>query len=303
MGTIYDVQRMWSQNASDAEQDSKGHKVRFGFSEMYQVFASPDTDILEIYSAPGLPAAGSSYPGFPYVRARVAEPKQVSPLLWHVAVEYDGEASINNGQIESPLDAVPVVQWDTVEVEREVDEDADGNRIANVLGEPLTARVVFYERVATVTQNMLFFNTYALSAYDFAVNSDWFLNWPPGTARVKLSVRDVNPDREGDIKYVQVIGQFSFKRPYRTTPDKAWYSRIRHDGFYHLPGNNPGGLSQVGPQVTLFDAVRAVDKNKVETSKPVQLDLNGYRLDDGTATWLEFRHFDPLPFANIGFNL
>lgn len=303
MPTIYSVEKMWSQNSGDAELVQTGEKFSLGFNEMYQVVTDPDATILDVYQAPGLPAAGSSYPGFPYVRAQIGTPRQISPVLWHVAVDYRGEAAFANGRFGTPLDIRPTVEWSTVEVEREVDEDRHGNRITNVLGEAMTARVVFYERVATVTQNMLFFNTYALSDYDFGTNSDWFLNWPPGSARVKIHVRNVNPDRPGDIRYVQVTGYFTFKRPYRTTPDRVWWSRLRHEGFYHLPGNNPGPNNNQGPQVTLFDAVRAVDKNKVETTQPVQLDLQGYRLTNGTATWLEFEHFTPLPFANIGFNL
>jgi hypothetical protein len=297
MTIIGSAELMWSRQTSGADLTENKRKINLGYEQSYQVFTTPDTEITELYYAPGLPAAGTEYPGVRYIYAQRARPRRISPTYWIVDVSYEGETAFTSGGgLGTPMDARPRIRWGVREVEREVDEDWDGNRITNVLGEPLTARVIFYERVATVTRNMLFFNHYAFSAYDFAVNSDPVLGWPAGTCRVKVEAENVFNDVTG---YGTVTGTFTFKRPYRTTADKAWYSRIRNDGFYCLPGINPGpGL--VGPPVGIAEAVECADKNKVPLTRPGQLDLDGYQLSDGTATWLDFKHFDSLPFSALG---
>jgi hypothetical protein len=294
MTILGNAELMWSRQTSGADLSDNSRKVTLGFQESYQVFTTPDTSILELYYAPGLPAAGSQYPGIPYVYAQRARPRQISPVYWIVDVMYDGEIAFNpGGSIGTPMDARPRIRWGVREVEREVDEDWDGNRIVNTIGEPLTARFTFYERVATVTRNMLFFNHYALSAYDFAVNSDTVLGWPPGTVRVKVEAENVFDDTTG---YWTVTGTFNFKRPYRTTTDKAWYSRIRNDGYYERDPNFVGPL----PTGDLPPIVQAVDANKVPVTRPVQLDANGTKITSGLAYWLDIKHFDSLPFSALG---
>lgn len=290
MTIIGNAELMWSRQSSGADLTENKRKINLGYEQSYQVYTTPDTEITELYYAPGLPAAGTEYPGVRYIYAQRARPRRISPTYWIVDVSYEGETAFTSGGgLGTPMDARPRIRWGVREVEREVDEDWNGNRITNVLGEPLTARVTFYERIATVTRNMLFFNHYAFSAYDFAVNSDPVLGWPPGTVRVKVEAENVFDDVTG---YWIVTGSFTFKRPYRTTSDKAWYSRIRNDGFYEkVPTVGPGDPMKV---------TQAVDANKVPVTKPVQLDLNGIQLTNGTATWLDFKHFDSLPFSALG---
>jgi hypothetical protein len=280
---------MWSRQTSGADLTENKRKINLSYESSYQVFTTADTEITELYYAPGLPAAGSEYPGVPYIYAQRARPRRISPVYWIVDVSYEGETAFTSGGgLGTPMDARPRIRWGVREVEREVDEDWDGNRITNVLGEPLVSRVIFYERVATVTRNMLFFNHYAFSPYDFAVNSDPVFGWPPGTVRVKVEAENVFNDVTG---YWTVTGTFTFKRPYRTTSDKAWYSRLRNDGFYSRDPNFVGPFPPI---------VQAVDANKVPVTKPVQLDLDGNQLTNGTATWLDFKHFDSLPFSALG---
>lgn len=298
--TIYgNAELMWSRETSDANLTDNYKKTTFGFLQCYQVFTSPDTEILEVYTAPGLPAAGSTFPGLPpYVFAKMAKPRRISPMYWLVDVEYEGEISLTSGGgIGSPFDARPRVKRMSREVMVDVDEDYDGNRITNTIGEPLTARIMLFERVYTVTRNMLFFNDYAFSDYDLAVNSDYFLGWPPGTGRVKIEAENVYADT-GYGGYWTVTGTFYFKKPYRTTPDKAWYSRHRNDGYYVRDPDFVGPIPP--PPATQPKLVPAVDKNKVPVTKPVQLDANGNQLTDGTAYWLEKRHFETLPFSALG---
>lgn len=281
---------MWSREESDAELEDRYKKAMLYYTDTYQVLCTPDTTINEVYSAPGLPAAGSTYPGNPYVYAQKARPRRISPVLWHVTVAYSGEVGLGpTGGIVSPIDARPRKRSVSREVEREVDEDINGNRITNVLGEPLKAKVTFYERQIIITRNMLFFNDYAISDYDEAVNSDWFEGWPPGTGRVRVDAENVYNESTG---YWAVTGIFTFRKPYRTTPGKAWYSRLRNDGYYEkIDLVGPGAGSAIVP---------AVDDHKEPVTQPVQLDADGYRITNGSAYWLEIQHFNPRPFSALG---
>lgn len=291
---VIEVNRMWSREDSDAQLEDRFKKAVLNYTDTYQVLCTADTTISEIYSAPGLPAAGSTYPGNPYIYAQKARPQRISPTLWHVTIGYSGEVGINaSGQVVSPIDARPRKRYVSREVEKEVDEDYLGNRITNVIGEPLKARVTFYERQLIITRNMPFFNTYALSDYDEATNSDWFEGWPPGTGRVRIDAENVFSETSG---YFVVTGTFTFKKPYRTTPDKAWYSRIRNDGFYEKKDL----VGPPAPGQPTFKIIPAVDDHNEPVTQPVQLDVDGYRLTNGTAYWLEFQHFTPLPFSALG---
>jgi hypothetical protein len=95
--------------------------------------------------------------------------------------------------------------------------------------------------------------------------------------------------------YWEITAQIQFRYPYRTTPDKAWYARVRHEGFYEK--------INVGTKKAI---VRAVDGNKEPMTRKVLLDNNGYRLqppaegEQQNAVWLEFKLYDSLPFNALG---
>ena len=72
-----------------------------------------------------------------------------------------------------------------------------------------------------------------------------------------------------------------------TTDAKAWYARVRHEGFYERLADD--------------SIVRAVDDNKEPTAKPVLLDADGVRVTEPANTvWLEFPRFNPLPYSGLG---
>lgn len=294
MGEIYDVRRMWSTQTSDAKADDRYRTVQLGFVDQYQVFASPDTTLLEIYQAPGIPAVGSSYPGIPTIYANRGVPKRISPVYWHFPITYEGEVSLTAAQNGVPgpaTDARPLVDYGVRTVEMEVDEDYNGRPIQTANGEQTKLRKMFRERVITITRNMPFFDTYLSSLYDDATNSDTFMGWPPGTVTVELTAQNVY---DKDIGYWRVRGVFYCRRPYRTTPAKAWYGRWRHEGFYER-------LDNAGPGPAGSRIVRAVDGNKEPTTKPVLLNEQGYRItDSNSAYWVETQLYGSLPFNDLG---
>jgi hypothetical protein len=291
MGEIKDVRKMWSTESSDAKSDDSFRKVKLTFTDQYQVFASPDTTILEVYQATGIPSIGSAYPGIPTVYCNGGVPKRISPVLWHFPIKYEGEVSLTPTGPAPATQARPTIDKGVRTVEMEVDEDYNGKPIQTANGEQARVRKLFRERVITITRNMPFFDDYVSSLYDDATNSDTFLGWPPGTVTVELSAQNVY-DRE--IGYWKVRGVFYCRRPYRTTSDKAWYARWRHEGFYERVDN-------AGPGAAGSRIIRAVDGNKEPVTKPVLLDKDGYRIAAGSnAYWIENQLYGSLPFNDLG---
>jgi hypothetical protein len=290
--TIVSVDKMWSRSGGNANLSDNFRKLSISFEEAYQVVTTVGTTELEVFQAPGIPAAGSSFPGFPFCYAESAKIQQVSPIFWIVSISYNGEIAPSAGggtASTNPLLAPPKIDWDDVETEEEIDEDFDGNPIVTANNEPIYGvKAPFPDQTVTIRRNMSFFNSYVQARYRRATNSDTFLGWPPGTARVvKYSGSNVY---DATFGYWEVTATIQFRFPYRTTADKAWYSRVRHEGFYEKV--------TVGSGTAI---VRAADERGEPVTKPVLLDEDGYRVTDPANTyWLEFKKYDSLPFNALG---
>jgi hypothetical protein len=294
------VTEMWSKPTYDVRVEDKVKKFVIKLQRCFQITSTPDTTEYEIYEAPGIPAAGSSFSEqFLYVYCDGAALERVSPVLWMMTVDYNGEmgpGSDNEETSNNPIFAPPRIDWDDVEQELEVDEDYDGNPIQTANKEPIEGvKAGIADQTVMIKRNMVSFSPYVQARYRRATNSDTFLGWPPGTAKItKLSASLVHSETMG---YWEITAQIQFRYPYRTTPDKAWYARVRHEGFYEkidVAGQTNGRI------------VRAVDGNKEPMTRKVLLDKKGYRIPpaaDGeqqTAIWLEFKLYDSLPYNALG---
>lgn len=296
---------MWSKAGGDFTLTDKFRTAQAKFQSAYQVFTEPDADISDVIQASGIPEAGSSYSAFyPYVFANAARPERISPVYWIAYVDYEGELKIGGGnQPQSPMLTPAKIDWDDVETEEEIDEDYDGNPIVTKNNEPINGvKRLFADQTVTIRKNMLMFNPYVQAAYRESVNSDLFLGWPPGTGKMmKFQATSVKDSTIGGGGYWEVTAVIQFRYPFRTTPDKAWYKRVRHEGFYKR-------VDKPGPPVAgqlPFQIVRALRAGE-PTSKPVLLDENGYQLADVEppnqvqANWLEFKLYNPLPYGALG---
>lgn len=289
--TIVSVDKMWSRTASDAKLTDNKRSFEIRFQEAYQVQCTPDTTEGEVYQADGIPTAGTEFPGWPYIICESAKLQKVSPILWIVTIDYQGES----GPGASPLNAPPKIDWDDVESEYEIDEDFDGFPIINTAGDRIPGvKALIADQTVTIRRNMLTFNPYVQARYRRSVNSDTFLGWPAGTAKLmKLSASNVYEEGKG---YWEVTAQVQFRYPYNTVPGRAWYARVRNEGFYKFILYNGNKLK-----------VRATDKNFEPTTMPILLDADGYELPLNTespalteAYWLEFKLYDSLPYNALG---
>ena len=301
---IIEYSLMWSKPTTSASASDNFRKFQIKLQRAYQCVTSPDETESGVYNGTDLqgnqlPQLGARFGlDYPFAYADNISIERTSPILFIVTVDYTGELGPGDSNNENnPLFAPPRIDWDDVESEQEIDEDFDGNPIQTINGEPIEGvKALIPDQTVAIKRNMLLFNPYVQARYRRAVNSDIFLGWPPGTAKLmKLSASNVPNDQGG---YWEVSAQIQFRYPYRTTPEKAWYSRVRHEGYYErVEAIGPGSPTRI---------VRAVDANKEPVTKPVLLNARGFRIpgvepgEVQTAHWLEFKLYDSLPYSALG---
>ena len=291
-----EVTEMWSKPAHDVRLEDNFRKLTVKLQRAYQITSTPNAVEWDIYQATGIPAAGSSFSeDFPFVYADGASLERVSPVLWMMTIDYNGEIAPDTDPEEpnNPIMAPPRIDWDDVESEEEIDEDFDGKPIQTVNREPIEGvKALIPDQTVSIKRNMISFSPYVQARYRRAVNSDTFLGWPPGTAKL-MKFSASNGETGG---YWEITAQIRFRYPYRTTAEKAWYARVRHEGFYEKI-DLTGGTTRI---------VRAVDGNKEPMTRKVLLASDGYRLpvpaegEEQIANWLEFKLYDSLPFNALG---
>lgn len=307
MPTVEPAREMWSVSTTNASADPTARTLKVSFRSGYQVVHSADISKEDVYTAPGLPSPIQSFSeNFPFVVAKKMSINRVSPILSVVLVDWDGEVGSGGsggGQPgASPIFTPPLIDWGNVTEDLEVDEDVDGNPIATVVGEPIKGvRAKFVDQVLTVQRKFLTWNTYLQSQYMHSVNSDNFAGWPPGTGKIMdLRANNVLGDpTNGGFGYWEGILKVQFRIPYRTTPERAWYSRVRHEGFYErVQADGPPDANGNYPHTVM----RIVDENKQPVTRPFLLDQTGKKVSDANNTfWREFKLYQPLPYTLLGF--
>jgi hypothetical protein len=310
---IIEYSEMWSKPTTQVSYTDKFRKLTIKLQKAYQVVTSPDETeygVLQGTDLQGnrLPTAGSPFSlDFPFCYAEIASIERPSPILWLVTVDYNGELGPIEGENQNnPLFAPPRIDWDDVESEHDVNEDFDGNPIVNLTGEAIEGvKALIADQTVTIKRNMLTFSPYVQARYRRAVNSDSFLGWPPGTAKLmKLSASNV---LGSELAYWEVTAQIQFRYPYRTTPENAWYARVRHEGYYEIIEVFDKDINgDPIPGTGRLKKVRAVDDNKEPEVKPVLLDEEGFRMPKAAqgqpqpAHYLEFKLYDTLPYSALG---
>lgn len=282
---------MWSK-----QQGSATYRDTIATIKMQRAFTITldATDTLDVvYSSSGLPLLNTLYPGTSAVICKELTPQRISPVLAMVTCTYEGETG-RGGLSDTPIGADPSIEWGGITTDEAIDQDWNGKAIVTVNNEPidgLTERLT--DDTVTIERNFLTINRYAVRAYRRAVNSDTFMGWPPGTARmIDDNAKAVFVD--GVIKYWKVRAVFQFREPFRTTADKAWYKRVRHEGFLVREFLSPTG--------TYTDPHIAWDLGtKSPVTRPVLLKANGEReTDPNSAHWLEIQTLGSLPFNALG---
>lgn len=278
---------MWSkQNISASSPDGRVRNISITRAFTVTIAAAdlPET----AFGASGLPLVGDLYPGSNYVYCTKLDLQRTSPVMVIVTANYTGETG-DNGPESSPIDNEVSITWSNATTDEEIDEDWNGRAIVTVNNEPIagiTERIS--DQVATIERNFMSINMYAIRAYLRSTNSDTFLDWPPGTCRM-MSYSASKIFTGGNPTFWKVSATFQFREPYRTTPAKAWYKRVRNEGFLvrDTPSDEPHIAWDLG--------------TKSPVTKPILLKANGLReTDPDNAHWLEFRTLGSLPYSGLG---
>jgi len=278
---------MWSRQSGSAESPD-GKKRILNMQKAFTVTLAASDPLEVCYQAAGLPLVNDPYPGTFFVICRSLSPQRVSPIMAVVTASYSGEIGPGD-ETSSPVDNEAIITWRNATTDEAIDQDWNGKPIVTKNNEPIdgvTERIA--DQVATIERNFLTINMYAIRAYLKSSNSDTFLGWPAGTARL-MEYNASNVITNGVAGFWKVSATVQFREPYNTTADKAWYKRLRHEGY--LVRDTAGDEPHIA-----WD-----EKTKTPVTKPILLKENGTReTDPDSAYWMEFQTLDSLPYNALG---
>jgi hypothetical protein len=280
--------------------DDKGWTTATAQIKWNAFVATPDDNELTVKADARAPREKSRHPLFAGLFCNGVGVDRRGPLHFEVVADYASPPyKEESGQQQGPLSQPVQVSYFSITSEEEIDEDFNGNPIVTACGEPVMGITrPISDLGIRLQKNFASFDPASFYTFIDCVNSDTFIGFPPGTLRIANIGADEQfyTDENGNsIPFWSVQVEIHARKPYRTTNDKAWWKRYRHEGFYVR-------TSAFTPIGSVFAVVRAVDANKEPVSQPVQLDENGFKLADQTqSTWIERQVFAPVSFASMGF--
>ncbi len=283
MGRVVSVDEVWSGDSASIASGSDGAgsaKVQRKFQVVVDNTGRVETS-LDVLTDKRLPRIGNAFPLSNWFRCEDVSASRTSPLTFDVTASY---ATQTSDPEVNPLKEPAEVSFSSTSTDGEVDEDIDGNPIVTVNGEPISGVTMpFVDLKANVSKNIAAFNPISIYIYGNAVNSTTFMGFPAGV--VRCAGISAKQNRGDDFSYWTVSVEFEFRRPINTTNSKAWYKRIRHEGFKIKVDNPRAG--DTGQPDNLFP--HAVDESGKEVTKPVMLKPDGTReTDPEIGHWLEW---------------
>lgn len=278
---------MWSKQTGTRESPDGRRRVATA-QRAYTMTLDASDDLDVATQAAGLPLVNNAFPGAPMVICRKLTPRRLSPVLAQVTCHYSGEVSPED-MSRKPIDTSVKIDGGWVVTEEPIDQDINGAPIVTANNEPidgLTERVVD-DRIS-IERNYINWNPYLVRLYKRATNSDTFYGYLPGTARI-MQITHSAVYVDGVTEYFRVRAEVNFREPYNTIPYRAWWKRVRHEGFLVRK-------AATSPPEPAWDEV-----TKTRATRPVLLKEDGTReTDPENATWLEWQVLDYLPFAALG---
>ena len=279
---VTSVNEMWSNHSFEVRSKggfNKTARIRQG----WQVVVDPGTTELEISDSNLLPATNTIFSNdldHMWLRERVFT--QTSPVLWIAVMTYEGEVGIQGAPWQNP----PEISWTDATTSEPIDRDWNNNPIVTANDEPIDGVTVdIADLVLNVNRNYQSFNPAATFAYRHSTNSDTFQGFAPGTGRlVGFNAKQKFSSQFGG--YWNVDARIQFRYPFTTTFARAWWARVRHEGYNEKRGGIVG---------------RATDDYGDPTVTPVLLKSDGTRETNiNNAHYLEFQLYDSLPYNALG---
>jgi hypothetical protein len=273
------VTQMWSKEGGSGESEKyDSFATRFSHTEGYQVLAEIGDSAEDVLAASGIPNYGERHRSGAdsFVKSKNAEP--LGPIFWVVTVNYEGQRFDSNVDIE----------WTDTTTTEPVDRDYDGNAIVTANGEQVEGLTYeLSDPVVVIRRKFLLFNAYSVAPYRHATNSDTFLGWPPGTARLVGFSAKNQFKFNMPLEQWDVTARVQFRIPYMgATAAQVWYKRWRHEGMLV---NSNGGIR------------RALDSMGQEVTKPVLLKADGTLEPNENAALFKYtKLYDSLPYSTLG---
>lgn len=278
--SVINVTKMWSKtggSSTSSRLDITDQKWQI--TEGYQVLCEIGDDIVTVWDAAGMPTHGDQHASGLNAFVESISPTPLGPTFWQVMIGYSGQ-TLDPGTVD--------VEWTDSTTTEPIDRDIDGDAIVTANKEPVDGLTMdVSDQVCVIRRKFLTIDTAAIAAYRRATNSDTFLGWPPGTARlVGFSAKNQYKYGASQEQW-DVTARIQFREPYaNTTPAQAWYKRWRHEGLY----------VKVGSIVR-----RAIDDQGQEMARPVLLKADGTQeTDPAAAVFLHTQVYNSLPYSGLG---
>jgi len=278
---VVDVTKMWSKTGGSISSEMYDpFDQKWAFTEGYQVLSDEiDDDPVVIASASGVPQLGEQHRSGLEAYVNSIVPSPLGPNFWMVIVGYEGESE-DPGTVE--------VEWTDTTTTEPIDRDWLGRAIVTANNEQVEGLSMdVADQVVVIRRKFATISTAGIAAYRRATNSDTYLGWPPGTARLvgfsaKNKFKFGGPRESWDV-----TARIQFREPFAgTTPAQAWYKRWRHEGLLI----RDGGIIR-----------RATDQLGQEVTKPVLLQVSGQReTDPDAAYFFHTQVYGSLPYSALG---
>jgi len=277
--TAQNVSQMWSkEGGSGTSEKYDSFATKFSHTEGYQVEAEIGDSAEDVLAAAGIPAYGERHRSGAdsFVISKDATP--LGPIFWMVSVNFEG----------SRFDGNVDVEWTDATSSEPIDRDITGAAIVTSVNEQVEGLTVdLSDQVVIVRRKFIAFNPYDFAPYRHATNSDTFIGWPPGTARLMgLSAKNQFKFNM-PLEQWDVTARIQFRIPYMgATSAQAWYKRWRNEGIYVY---------------TDTGFARARDSFGQEVTKPVLLTELGYQeTNPNNAIFNYTQVLNSLPYSALG---
>jgi len=265
--SVVNVQPKWSGEVSGASTEGRR------FRRILTVLMSSVSDGATLARlATGVPRVGEHLAEDGWLVCSDVNCERISPFLYELTAEYERTYAGQEGD-ENPLAAPAEWHWGSVASTEQIDRDINGKAIQTPVGEQFDPPVILTinDPSLTITRNELFFNPAVIIDYQDAVNSDYFLGFAPGIARV-ASIDGIT-QHQGDWNYWQVSYQILFRRD-------GWWKRVLCAGTRYWTGEYIP--MKVGTTLYSIPQILSVtDDDGRHGSRPVPLTLSGKLLPIG----------------------
>lgn len=291
MPTIIDVCETWTESAGWTHTGEPGGGSSTA-KRQFTVTHTGDATSVHVLADNRIPQFGAPHPANQFFRCRGVDAKKTGPISSEVEAKYEFSVALGDGEGEpNPLNEPPIIRISTVKTDGQVQEDINGMPLVNTVMEPFQNLQKPYSDMAiSITKNIALFNFNNIDLFADTVNSAMFLGFPAGVLRIE-SIEAENVV-DGDFQYWTATVVIQSRRPVRTTPDKAWWLRVRNEGYRE---------KIIIPVLSVPVIINAVDENLDKVSSPILLKEDGTRaLTPEDTYWLEFQIFETVDFNNLG---